>query len=229
MSRLKYVRHCLCTALYVYCRGRAVTNVGKTCGPTPCFVLAINTFKLNLSWKNHLSRITKKSNNVLDFLRRNLRQASEETKAQAYFTLVRSNLNYCSTIWSLYQRDQKHQVEMVQRRSARFVTNRYRNTNSVTDMLGYLGWASHETRRSTMLLIVLYKIVHGLIDIPPTDYLTQTNSRTRSAHKYKYKPYSTSTDCFKYSFFPRTIPLWKRLPPAAAEAFLLGIPQEGAV
>ena len=34
-------------ALYVYCRGRAVTNVGKTCGPTPSFVLAINTFKLN--------------------------------------------------------------------------------------------------------------------------------------------------------------------------------------
>ena len=47
MSRLKYVRHCLCNALYVYCRGRAVTYVGKTCGPTPCFVLAINTLKLN--------------------------------------------------------------------------------------------------------------------------------------------------------------------------------------
>ena len=47
MSRLKYVCHCLCNALFVYCRGRAVTNVGKTCGPTPCFVLAIKTFKLN--------------------------------------------------------------------------------------------------------------------------------------------------------------------------------------
>ena len=114
--------------------------------------------------------------------------------------MVRSNLDYCSTIWSPYQRDQKHQVEMVQRRSARFVTNRYRNTSSVTDMLDYLGWESHETRRSKLQLIVLYKIVHGLIDIPPTDYLTQTNSRTRSAHKYKYKQYSTSTDCFKYSF-----------------------------
>ena len=39
----------LCNALYVhvYCRGRAVTNVEKTCGPTPCFILVINTFKLN--------------------------------------------------------------------------------------------------------------------------------------------------------------------------------------
>ena len=71
---------------------------------------------------------------------------------------------------------------MVQRRSAPFGTNRYRNTSSVTDMLDYLGWKSHETRRSKLQLIVLYKIVHGLIDIPPTDYLTQTNSRNRSAH-----------------------------------------------
>ena len=172
----------------------------------------------NLSWKNHISRITKKSNNMLGFLHRNLRQASEETKAQAYFTMVRSNLDYCSTIWSPYQRDQKHQIEMVQRRSARFVTNRYRNTSSVNNMLDHLGWESHETRRSKLQLIVLYKIVHGLIDIPPTDYLTQTCSRTRTAHKYKYQQYSTSTDCFKYSFFPRTIPLWNRLPAAAAEA-----------
>ena len=44
------------------------------------------------------------------------------------------------------------------------------------------------------------------------------HSACKSAHKYKYKQYSTSTDCFKYSFFSRTIPLWNRLPPAAAEA-----------
>ena len=66
-------------------------------------------------------------------------------------------------------------------------------------------------RRSKLQLIILFKIVHGLIDIPPTDYLTQTSSRTRTAHKYKYQQYSTSTDCFKYSFFPRTTPLWNRL------------------
>ena len=35
MSWLKYVRHCLCNALYVYCRGRAVTNVGKNLWPDP--------------------------------------------------------------------------------------------------------------------------------------------------------------------------------------------------
>ena len=35
----------LFNVMYVLCRERAVTNVGKTCGPTPCLMLAINTFK----------------------------------------------------------------------------------------------------------------------------------------------------------------------------------------
>ena len=39
----------LFNVMYVLCRGRAVTNVGKTCGPTPCLMLAINTFKLSRS------------------------------------------------------------------------------------------------------------------------------------------------------------------------------------
>ena len=33
-----------------------------------------------------------------------------------------------------------------------------------------------------------------------------------------FQQYPTSTDCFKFSFFPRTIPVWNRLPAAAAEA-----------
>ena len=110
---------------------------------------------------------------MLGFLRRNLRQASEETKTSAYFSMVRSYLDYCCTIWSPYQQDPKHQVEMVQRRAPRFVTKRYRNTSSVTDMLKHLEWETMETRRSKLQLIVLFKIIHELIDISPSEYLSQ--------------------------------------------------------
>ena len=145
---------------------------------------------------------------MLGFLRRNLRQASEETKAQAYFTLVRFNLDYCCTIWNPHHCDQKDQIEMVQRKSARFVTSRYSNTSSVTDMLDYLGCEWHETKRGKLQLIDLYKIVHGLIDIPPDDYLIQGNSRTRAAHKFKYQRYSTSTESYKNSSFPEDNPTY---------------------
>ena len=155
---------------------------------------------------------------MLGFLRRNLRKASEETKAQAYMSMVRSNIDYCSTVWNPHQRDQIYQVEMVQRRAARFVTGRYRYTSSVTDMLDYLGWWTHESRRTKLQLSVFYKIVHDLISIPLSRYLTPDSKKTRRAHSNKFQQYPTSTDCFKFSFFPKTIPVWNRLPTAAAEA-----------
>ena len=108
---------------------------------------------------------------------------------------------------------------MVQRRAARFVTRRYRNISSITDMLNYLEWETLETRRRKLQLTVISKIIHELIDIPLSEYLTPASSRTRASHSLKYQQHSTSTDCFKYSFFPpRTIPVWNRLPVTVAEA-----------
>ena len=47
-----------------------------------------------LSWNPHINRIMGKGNSIdlLGFLRRNLRVKSLETKASAYFTMVRPNL-----------------------------------------------------------------------------------------------------------------------------------------
>ena len=89
----------------------------------------------NLQWNDHIARITKKSNSILGFLRRNLKRTSEETKASAYKAMVRSNLEYCATVWSPHHKVQINKVEMVQRRAARFTTNRYRNTSSVRNHL----------------------------------------------------------------------------------------------
>ena len=124
---------------------------------------------------------------MLGFLRRNLGKASEETKAQAYMSMVISNIDYCSTVLNPHQRDQKYQVEMVQHRAARFVTGRYRNTSSVTDMLDYLGWETHESRRTKLQLTVFYKIVHDLIAIPHSRYLTSVSKKTRAAHSFKFQ------------------------------------------
>ena len=94
----------------------------------------------SLSWKSHIDRITKKSNSMLGFLRRNLRSCSEETKANSYFSMVRSNREDCSSVWSLHHKDQIHKIEMVQRRAARYTTNRFRNISSVSLMTDQLQW-----------------------------------------------------------------------------------------
>jgi uncharacterized protein (UPF0305 family) len=48
---------------------------------------------------------------------------------------------------SPHTKDAINKIEMVQRRAARYVTNRYRNTSSVTSMLGDLEWDTLEIRR----------------------------------------------------------------------------------
>ena len=55
---------------------------------------------------------------------------------------------------------------MIQRRSARYVTNRYRNMSSVTDMLEELNWESLESRRTKIQLTLPHKIMNGMVDIP---------------------------------------------------------------
>ncbi|KAH3879321.1 hypothetical protein DPMN_003223 [Dreissena polymorpha] len=44
---------------------------------------------------------------------------------------------------------------MVQRRAARYVTNRYHNTSSVTSMLDHLQWETLESRRTKAQLSMI--------------------------------------------------------------------------
>ncbi|MCG8031679.1 MAG: reverse transcriptase family protein, partial [Candidatus Thiodiazotropha taylori] len=148
----------------------------------------------SLSWKNHIDRVTKKANSTLGFLRRNLKIASEEAKSTAYFSMVRTNLEYCCSVWNPHHKEQIKKIEMVQRRAARYITHRYRNTSHVSSMLQHLQWESLESRRSKIQLILFYKVVHDLIDIQAPDYLTPASGRTRSTHSKKFRQFSTSTD-----------------------------------
>ena len=181
----------------------------------------------SLSWKNHIDRISKKAYSMLGFLRRNRRSCKEDTKANAYFTMVRSNLEYCSSVWNPHHKDQVHKVEMVQRKATRFTTKRYRNTSSVSSMLDHLQWESLESRRSKIQLTLLYKVVNDLVDIPSSAYLTPSTSKTRSSHTKKFRQFSPSTYCFKFNFFPRSVPLWNSLPAVTAEAPSLASFKEG--
>jgi hypothetical protein len=73
-----------------------------------------------------------------------------------------------------------------QAKRAKYATNRYRNTSSVTSMLGDLEWDTLETRRKKIQLTMMYKIIINLIDIRAEEYLTKPTRQTRSSHSLKY-------------------------------------------
>ena len=141
---------------------------------------------------------------MLCFLIRNLKVSNELIKTAAYFSLVRPLLEYCCTVWSPYTQEYINKLEMVQRRAARHVTNRYHNTSSVTSLLQHLEWESLEFRRIKCQLIMTFKIINDLVDIPPIQYLTPASTRTRAHHSHKFRQIPASSDYCKNSYFPKT-------------------------
>ena len=127
-------------------------------------------------------------------------------------------LEYSSTIWSPYTKDYIHKIEMVQRRAARYVTNRYRNTSSVTSMIEHLEWESLETRRVKHQLTMLFKIKHDIVDILANEYLTPASNRTRSQHSLKFRQIPTSSTTNLASSLALCVtgtlyqPMWLKLP-----------------
>ena len=58
----------------------------------------------DLEWTKHIDVITSKANFKLSFLRRNLKGCPEKLRETAYFSLVRSFLEYSATVWHPLQK-----------------------------------------------------------------------------------------------------------------------------
>jgi hypothetical protein len=78
-------------------------------------------------------------------------------------------------------------------------------------MLDHLEWNSLETCRSIAKVTMLCKITNNLVAINLDFYIFSQTSHTRHSHSLRYKPFSTSTDYFKFSLFPHTVVLWNAL------------------
>ena len=54
------------------------------------------------SGQKHIATKTNKANSNLSFLRRNLKGCPEKLKQTAYFSLIRSSMEYGTTVWDPY-------------------------------------------------------------------------------------------------------------------------------
>ena len=134
------------------------------------------TINNKLCWNNHINNICKKANSSLAFLRRNLQIFQTHIKANAYTTLVRPQLEYVAAVWDPYTKGKRNQIEMVQRRAARFAFRDYQMKSSVTALLEKLNWRSLEQRRAGIRLSLFHKCLHGLVAVDLWPDLVPSNS-----------------------------------------------------
>ena len=175
----------------------------------------------DLRWNKQVDAVRSRANSKLGFLRRNVRVASTQLKSQLYSTVVRSGLEYASTVWCPHEAKLINGLESVQRRAARWAVNRYERKASVTQMLAELKWHTLEQRRIHSRLVMLFKIFHGLALVQHNSLSHATNSSTRhsrNTNQYTYTPFQPRTNYFKYSFFPHTVSQWNSLPLNILEA-----------
>jgi len=122
-----------------------------------------NHSKCNVSNRGiaHIEAACSRARGVLSFLGRNLKIANTKTKELAYFALVRPHVEYCSTVWDPYTKKMCNRVEMVQRRAARFVSNKFGRghyKDSVTEMLNNLKLVPLSERIKQFRLSMLYNL-----------------------------------------------------------------------
>ena len=137
------------------------------------------------------------------------------TRKVKYTSLVRPVVEYSSPVWNPSKKQQISQVEQIQRKAAWYVFNDYRDrsTGAVTNMIDTLQWDSLACKRTKASLILLYKINGGLVEVPTT-MISQSDRRTRGAHKFRQ--IQSNKDFYKFSFFPNTISVWNSLPQSIA-------------
>jgi len=147
-----------------------------------------------------------------------MRRCPAKLKESAYISLVRSTLEYASSVWDPHLAKDINKLENIQRRSARFVKGDYCTTSSVMQMLQELGWQDLQSRGRDLRLALLYKVVMGHVGIQPEHVgLVAADDKTRAKHQFKFRAVGSSTQAFHHSFAVRTVGDWNSLPSHVVE------------
>jgi hypothetical protein len=186
------------------------------------------TITKDLRWKAHITNIYNRANKMLGFLRRNLRITNKRLKDHAYKAFIRPLLEYACAVWDPYYDDDIQMLEKVQKRAARWVTNRFRRTSHVSEMLQTLSWPPLESRRSKIRLETFFKFHKGLTHIEskhlPRKKPNKTNKMaTRSSHSQEYEEPNHPRLYRLKAFFPRTVAQWNLLPEEVVSADTLDL------
>ena len=170
------------------------------------------TISKDLNWKWHINSISAKATNCRLFLQRNLVKCSKETKLSCYKTFIRPILEYACTVWCPHSNASlTNKLEMVQRKTARWILNKWHHTNSPTQMLKELDLPTLQSRREVSCVKMLFEIMYGFKYVDNS----MIPKRQRCLNT-KFVPVHAKLQSYERSFIPATIKLWNQLPPGVA-------------
>lgn len=166
------------------------------------------TFDRNLKFSKHISLIVSKANSRLGMIKRNFDNLSIEVFLPLYKSLVRPLLEYCSSIWNPTLKMEYDEIEKVQRRATKLVTN-LKNL-SYQDRMRYLKLDSLAFRRRRCDIIQVFKIFKGIDKLNQQEFFT-LNDRPTRGHSLKISKPRANSSLRQNSFSFRIVNDWNSL------------------
>ena len=173
-----------------------------------------------LSWNAHVDKISSKANKILGLIKRTCRGLTDVTTLRTlYCTLVRSQLEYCTVVWSPYTARNVDKLERIQRRATKFILKTDVEYDTRIERLNLL---SLKDRRFLLDVLFFYKALNGYINLDVSSYIQfYSNSEgysLRGRDELILKKNYARTDTFKFSFFNRIVDSWNVLPLSVRQA-----------
>lgn len=166
-----------------------------------------------LSFSEHVKYIVNKANCMAGLIRRTTDNlVATGVMVRLFETIVRSNLEYCSQVWSPHTKQDIELIEQVQRRFTKSLL--YHSGCSYKERLIRLGLLPLSYRREIADLLFFYKCMNSLYDVDFSHYVTPIgNSRLRSGSAgILFKIRKCNSVTFHHSYFQRITYLWNALP-----------------
>ena len=176
----------------------------------------------NLSWNNHIDKISSKANRILGLIKRTCRGLKDvPTLRTLYLALVRSQLEFCSVVWSPYQASNIIKLERIQQRAIKLIL-KLRPLMNISNEEKKLNLLSLEQRRLLFDILFLYTVLNGHIDIDLSNnvqfFKESDHYMQRRKDDCALKKNCARTNIFKYSYFNRIVNMWNSLPHSVRRA-----------
>ena len=174
----------------------------------------------NLEFDKHINAKINKANAMFSIIRRSFQFLSPQNFTPLYKSLVRSHLDYASSVWSPYKQKHIDSLENVQKRATRQLP--ILSKLPYEERLMKLKLPTLAYRRIRGDMIEVYKIMNEIYDKNVTTFLkTRLQSADRTSprgHKYQLYIERVNKNIRKHNFSIRIINVWNSLPREVAEA-----------
>ena len=141
----------------------------------------------NLTWKNQIKSVTEIASRAIRFLKYAKNFLPDAVVKTLYNSIVEPHFQYCCSVWGCCNSTDILQLQRLQNRAARIVTNSNFDAPS-KPLIHILGWKTIEQLINRQVYITVFKCLHGIAP----EYLSDifTKNAVNAIHSLR----DTSTD-----------------------------------